>query len=332
LIFALRDQALDRDGRARLENLVLEHAEARDQFVTAMHLQADLHWRYAGAAVAEAAGQPSPESPPVESPSVEQPLAARRSAPHFTWWVVAASLVAAVGGWSAWNLRQPPEGEPHVAARVTKLAGVVWSGAAVDEGAALAVGRRLEPAAGIVELTFASGARVTLSGPARFDVMSAMRGRLETGAAAVKAPPELKGFIVETPSLTVTDLGTEFGVRAAPAGTPEVHVFDGSVEAAAVGEGSHPVLLGERQAIQYWGIELFDDSGEMVEQHRVFELKTAEWNRIVFRQGERTPGGHLAVGRGDRRRVAKVVFRAQTHAGGRTARDLWDDFQLVQPD
>lgn len=441
LIFALRDQALEWEGHARLERLVLEHAEAREQFVTAMHLQAALHWRYAGDAATGLAATPSTSA---AIPVVAPVLVVSERTSYLPLFVAAVSLLLVFSGAVVWNLRQLPD-DPRVAARVTKLAHVVWSGAALEEGATLDVGRRLEPIEGIVELTFISGARVTIEGPAEFEVLSAIRGRLQSGVVTVKAPPELKGFTVETPSLTVTDLGTEFGVQAQQAGPSQVHVFDGLVEAAAVRDASHPVLLSERQAIQcdlrtgvlddvvydeerfvrdaaarpaarqiaegfaesfddpaslqlqrgyrvetmetsraddrhegagslqtnwrsgpggygvmylarkvpitdvagcnfevwvkpftknsgYWGIELFDERGEMVEQHRVFQLTTDQWNKLVFSQGKQTPGGYLAVGRGNIRRVAKVVFRAQTHEGGQTAGDLWDDFQLLHPE
>jgi hypothetical protein len=257
-------------------------------------------------------------------------------------------------------------------------------------------------------------------------------------------PPHLKGFVVETPGLTVVDLGTEFGVRASRGGLSEVHVFEGAVEAAATQGEPQTVLLEERQAIQcdpqtgavedvifdeerfvrdlyrasspaavapsfaetfdssehlqlqrgykcvdarislspdrhegtsavqidwqaaadnygvvyaskkvpatdvtgclfevfvkpltdnsgYWGIELFDDRGEMVEQHRVFALKANQWNRLVFQQGQQAAGGYFHAGPGDRTRVGKIAFRAQTRAAGQIASDLWDDLQMIKP-
>jgi hypothetical protein len=81
----------------------------------------------------------------------------------------------------------------------------------------------------------------------------------------------------------------------------------------------------------YWGVELFDDRGRLVEQHRLFELKVGSWNRVVFEQGKKPARGFLGTGPGDRRKVSKVVFRAQTRESGQSASDLWDDFQLIRP-
>jgi hypothetical protein len=51
----------------------------------------------------------------------------------------------------------------------------------------------------------------------------------------------------------------------------------------------------------------------------------------VFEQGKKPARGFLGTGPGDRRKVSKVVFRAQTRESGQSASDLWDDFQLIRP-
>jgi hypothetical protein len=45
-----------------------------------------------------------------------------------------------------------------------------------------------------------------------------------------------KGFVVRTPSVTITDLGTEFGVEVSRKGVTETHVFVGAVSVQAVGQ------------------------------------------------------------------------------------------------
>jgi ferric-dicitrate binding protein FerR (iron transport regulator) len=423
LLFALRDAALDAAGHARLERLVLEHPEAQEQFVVTMCLQASLHWKFAD--------QPAVAPVPASVPG------SHRRTPSW-WWAAAAAVLVNCGVLGYLALQHISDGQ--ALARVTKVLGASFKEGAMAEGTALAPGRRLELAAGLVEITFASGARVVLEGPASFEVLSQARSRLATGALTARVPPQLRGFAVEAPGLTVVDLGTEFGVRTSEAGVSEVHVFDGAVEAVATKGAARTVRLSEGQAIQcdgksgaledvlfdeerfvrdlyrapaapaaapefaegfdslthlqlqqgykcpvartsisadcrsgtgavridwqaapdnygvvylarkvaatditgrsfsvwvkplnassgYWGIELFDDRGELVEQHRVFDLKVNQWNRLVFQQGKKSRG-YFHAGSGDRTRVCKVVFRAQTHKEGQAASDLWDDLQL----
>jgi hypothetical protein len=438
LLFALRDGTLDADSHARLERLVLADDEARQRFVDTMHLRAALHWRCADR------GAASPSSTSAALPAVvstSKRLNARPKRQAARWLALAASILAVAVGLTVWVWNR----EPAAVARVTKSVNAKWNSAPARDGSALAAGTRLDLASGAVEIAFASGTRVTLAGPARFEVLSSMRGRLTDGMVTAKAPPALKGFTVETPSLTVVDLGTEFGVRTSESGQSEVHVFDGVVEATAAKNTGRKIKLAERQAIRcdvktgtlddvafddehfvrdatagpraatasgsfaepfesldhlklqpgykcatsdvslaadhhagsaaleiawqaaadnygvvyvskkvaptditggtlevwikpltnnsgYWGIELYDDRGRSVEVHRVFQLKVGAWNRVAFPQGrDRGAGNFFQAGPGDKRRVSKVVFRAQTHESGQSARDLWDAFQLIPP-
>jgi hypothetical protein len=86
-------------------------------------------------------------------------------------------------------------------------------------------------AQGTVELEFRSGVRAIVQGPADFTLRNKNELHLRKGTAWFEVPPKAVGFRVETPSLTVTDLGTEFGVRTRPDGLDEIHVFRGKVEA-----------------------------------------------------------------------------------------------------
>jgi hypothetical protein len=114
--------------------------------------------------------------------------------------------------------KRPAGDRLEALARVTKVSGARWTGLAMAEGSALTAGSRLDLAQGLAEITFASGARVIFQGPALFDVQSSLRGRLTAGALTARGPPQLTGFVIEMPGLTVLDLGTEFGVRASQAG------------------------------------------------------------------------------------------------------------------
>jgi hypothetical protein len=79
---------------------------------------------------------------------------------------------------------------------------------------------------------------------------------LETGSIAVHVPPQATGFHLSSPGLSVVDLGTNFGVRAAVDGTAsEVHVFGGKVDAGGIdsaGRSTSPVIhMVEGQAVRH---------------------------------------------------------------------------------
>ncbi len=108
--------------------------------------------------------------------------------------------------------------------------------------AALHRGSRLRLLSGTAVLEFADGARVALHGPAALEVVTAGSGRLGRGKLTAMVPPRAHGFTIDTPSLRVIDLGTEFGVTVADDGTSAVHVFTGRVDTRTVEGGE----LGER--------------------------------------------------------------------------------------
>ena len=82
---------------------------------------------------------------------------------------------------------------------------------------------------GVVELEFYSGAKVILQGPARFTTKEKNLGQLDFGRLAANVPEKAHGFAVQTPSLDVTDLGTEFGLFVDAECDSDVHVFKGEV-------------------------------------------------------------------------------------------------------
>ncbi|MCE9528758.1 MAG: FecR family protein [Planctomycetales bacterium] len=143
------------------------------------------------------------------------------------------------------------------AARIANLTEAKWDSAfSPAANGVLTTGQRLILQSGSAEITFNRQARVILQGPAEFIVVDAGECRLSDGRLTAHVPNPAKGFKVHTPSGTVTDLGTEFGVYVVaradqqssreeeqqPGGgqqidgkqppVTEVHVFKGKVEVA----------------------------------------------------------------------------------------------------
>lgn len=120
------------------------------------------------------------------------------------------------------------------------------------------LGDQLAIASGLLELTYDTGAKVILQGPCTYEVESATGGYLAVGRLVAKVENKVVSsqlsvvsksdiqnpkstipnpqslipnplFAVRTPTATVTDLGTEFGVEVSAEGTNRVCVFQGAV-------------------------------------------------------------------------------------------------------
>jgi hypothetical protein len=159
------------------------------------------------------------------------------------------AVTRSVPGYSA---REPLAASP---AHVTATVDCQWAeGVAplrVRDGVPL--GREIKLKSGLMEITYDSGAKVILQGPVAYEVESTSSGYLSVGKLTAKVDkglgikdksPDIPHpssliphplFAVRTPTVTVTDLGTEFAVQVKPEGPVEVHVFEGQVETARVG-------------------------------------------------------------------------------------------------
>ncbi len=114
----------------------------------------------------------------------------------------------------------------------------------LTEESILPVGATFSITQGTVQLDFAKGVRSIINAPASFTLASVNKLDLHEGKAWFEVPESGQGFQVETAGMLLTDYGTEFGVINIPGSTDEVHVFKGSVNAAAMrGAKSEELLL-----------------------------------------------------------------------------------------
>jgi hypothetical protein len=169
-----------------------------------------------------------------------------------------------------------PESRMVFVGRVTGTVDCRWSDpkTATVDCAYVPLGRKYALDSGLMEITYDSGAAVILEGPCVYTVESKTSGRLylgrltarvekkaeggrrraedtaetsigrqQTGAESPSSPFPLppSPFVVRTPTATVTDLGTEFGVEVDKSGQTDSHVFRGKVLVVAVGSS------GQRQ-------------------------------------------------------------------------------------
>lgn len=169
-------------------------------------------------------------------------------------------------------------------------------------GEAPRLGAPLEPGelrlkSGLAQIVFYSGARVVIEGPAELEVISPNEAFCRRGRLAAEVPPPARGFRVHTPLMSVTDLGTAFGLRVTSR-RAELHVFAGSVELQAfagaakqnVPEGAgvvieHPRKLQKLAADPAAFAALFDvkAKGQVAEA-----LRQRQW-RAAGEQLNRTP-------------------------------------------
>ncbi len=98
----------------------------------------------------------------------------------------------------------------------------VWAPAHLGDGI-------FELRSGLAEISFRSGARIILEGPATLEALTPMRARLHSGRLVAHVPEGAHGFKLETATAEVVDLGTEFGIAVTDANHAEVQVFAGRV-------------------------------------------------------------------------------------------------------
>ena len=97
-------------------------------------------------------------------------------------------------------------------------------------------------------LDFYSGARLRISGPARFELVSEMTMNLFKGSLEADVPESASGFTVNLPNGKVVDLGTRFALSLGEEGNADLIVQEGEVEFHG-SEGSTRLKESERVRI-----------------------------------------------------------------------------------
>jgi ferric-dicitrate binding protein FerR (iron transport regulator) len=242
----LFDDRLTREQMARLSAILRESEEARRVYVRAAALSASLH-QYASELQAE---------PPAPRKIVAFP--SRRT---LAWVTGALAAAAAISLLFHLPVLSPETGAPRVAssgtdaddddsiARITGSKDCAWQGKALGLGDEVRPGQRLRIASGFLEVSFDSGAQLTVEGPAELEATDAWQAALRSGSLRANVPAESAGFRVTHPSVEVVDLGTEFTMAVDERGEAEVFVLKGEVEAHPRG-AAHPaaMLLRERES------------------------------------------------------------------------------------
>jgi hypothetical protein len=143
--------------------------------------------------------------------------------------LVAAAVTATV-------MRSNGRGEyvarPQFVAKLTGTHQVKWADDAtapmVDQ--LLTEGQTVQIVSGWAEITFKSGGRLVLEGPAKLQIQKDDSARLIEGKVATDEMVRRVGFTLDTPTGRIVDLGAEYGVTVDADRTMEVDVFSGTAE------------------------------------------------------------------------------------------------------
>jgi hypothetical protein len=241
LVEAYLNGMLAPDGLTRLDERLQSDPAARQIYRDQVQMHAFLTWRVRGVSERDVIERTTT----LEEDSV--PQRALRGVASATRWfrrpiglATAAVPLIILAGWLAlWSSRGDE------VARLTRSVGAQWNDGAMADGDSLWAGQQLKLQAGVAEITYANGAIVILQGPATFQLETTDKGRLDAGILTANVPEQARGFSIDTPSTTIVDLGTEFGIVVKPEratshipnpksqiSSTEVHVFQGVVELA----------------------------------------------------------------------------------------------------
>lgn len=149
-------------------------------------------------------------------------------------------------------------------ATVLRSRGARWNAGTLPlkEMSRLSVGRTVEFAEGEIEIAFDRAVHMVVRGPARFEIRSALEVYSQFGTLSARVGELGKGFVIETPSGRITDLGTEFGVAIDRAGKTDVAVFRGAVD-LTYGDRQSPIKPSIARTLTQGQALTLNPDGEM---------------------------------------------------------------------
>ena len=228
-----------------LNALLRSHPAARDEYI----VRIELHSRLASTPDLFTVAAAGPSSEPTVVPQFQPPRRVQRS---LQWLAIAACAAVLLTG--AWRLYGPSSAARNgsvskAVALLSRVADATWQ----DPGVNPRLGGPLEPGllrlkSGLVQIVLYSGTRMVIEGPAEVRLVSQNEVACLSGRLVAEVPPPAKGFLVRTPRMDVTDLGTVFGVDVSAA-SAELHVFKGSVEFQTIATQGRQSLVEGQAAI-----------------------------------------------------------------------------------
>ncbi len=162
--------------------------------------------------------------------------------------------------------------------------------------------------AGLMEITYDTGARVLLQGPVTYEVDSADGGFLSAGKLTARldgtTPPLARPtshqhplpahlFTVKTPTAVVTDLGTEFAVDVDEQGETQTHVFVGKVKVTGKGQ-SEKTASSQSEVVLQAGQTIRTERQRLIPVPQSLAVDEESFIRVMPASREREAAGQYA--------------------------------------
>jgi hypothetical protein len=277
------DELASPDELLDFEEMLQNNPEARRQYMHEMQLQSELHLlmhsrRNIGAVLSQVNASPTVPAVTVPTASVAMPDASRippdasqqpilpslrqiffrgtgamsRAAAALLIGSICATALLATAVTMAvmkTTAHAQPVVLPTYVAQLTAAHNLRWDNEAVSPmvDQLLAEGQRLKITSGWAEITFKSGARAVLEGPARLELQSIEGVKLDAGKMALERNSRSAKFTIDVPTAQIVDIGAEFGVCVDEGGAATIEVFDGAVDVHPLA-GASQVEAAERLA------------------------------------------------------------------------------------
>ncbi len=313
LLGAACNGTIDADGMFRLESHLRDDGRAMDYYLDCIELHGDIYrvlkWRRIGQTVPVELPDALPAGRPVlgflgdaahwtrEYFSQPGPLSILAATIFMVCMISILSILPAptyersrsnhvcTTSTSGTGLRGvDKDGKFKFVARITGLHNCRWADNYLPplSYAHLGLGRELKLDSGLVQITYYNGAKVVLEGPVEFTVEQKNACRLDVGKLIAKVPKPAAGFTVETPGMSIVDLGTEFAAEVTDAGPTEVHIFVGEIEVEYAAENG---ATARKQRLKAGQAARFDAQGRLAtiltaDRDRFLRHIPSSWNTL----------------------------------------------------
>ena len=256
---------LTKQAVAQLEQLLYDNAQAQQFYLTHVCLDRRLRWEFAHQVQKPAIPQSAP-SLGIFSTVIHGTIGFFSQELQFS--LLIATLLTGIGLWIAslvyvsspekiakdspsFPTKSSADPKMEIVGRITGMVDCRWADPNTEtfRGDNVLLGRKYALASGLMEITYGTGAKVILQGPVIYQVESRDGGFLSLGKLTARldgAKPQAANqksslssihyplFTIKTPTVTVTDLGTEFGIEVDGSGVTTSHVFQGSVKVVVI--------------------------------------------------------------------------------------------------
>ena len=149
--------------------------------------------------------------------------------------LAAAAAVVLVLGFAFWRVSDRDPKGVSVAVKKGVTVDILAASQSPYQVGQRVVLERLEMSTGSLRFRISSGAVVDVEGPVALEFVDAMRLRLLRGNVTTDVGREARGFVVDTTSARVLDIGTRFGVAVGDDGSTDIVVLEGEVEVHRAG-------------------------------------------------------------------------------------------------